>query len=261
MTDKKTGASVQKSLFFTFEKGKVKSIVDYKYNFNVNDIVPGAGVGTGAGTGVGTGVASGILAPVVSILNPISVGVGVINTSIDIVRQMFNNVIGIGGGVGLAQLRPYFLGKGGFYKGDINNPYLNRLPTDAEVDNILSTGTSNDVRVMIINVVRSRVNCRDINIWLNKILEKLRNKIITSKADIDATNQLIATIQAQIATLQTQLAAAQSNADINSLTAQIASLQATISRTQAIAASLQAQLSQVTASITGFQNQIAAIVD
>lgn len=68
------------------------------------------------------------------------------------------------------KLRPYFLGKDGLYKGDTANPYLNQLPTDAQIDTILTGGSAADCRILIINVVRSKVNCKDIGGWLAKVL-------------------------------------------------------------------------------------------
>lgn len=160
---------MKKSLFFSFENGKVKNIIDYKFEFRPEDLV-----------------ASTVQSIFSTILN-LQI-VGPINKDIEKIKQIFNNVTGIGGGCGLLKLRPYFLGKGGLYKGDSTNPYLNKLPTDAEVDKLLASGTATDTQVMIVNVVQSKVNCKDINTWLSKILQKLRTKITSSKGDIDATN-------------------------------------------------------------------------
>lgn len=101
------------------------------------------------------------------------------------------------------------------------------------MDAVLATGVVVDVRVLIVNVVRSKVNCKDVNAWLNAILQKLRSKISTSKADVDATEQLIVTVQAQIAALKVELAASQSNVvDINNLTIQVTTLHSTLSEAQ-----------------------------
>lgn len=82
---------------------------------------------------------------------------------------------------------------------------------------------------MIVNVVRSKVECKDVNAWLNAILQKLRARISTSKADVEETEKLILTVQAQISAVKVQISSYQANyVDINKLTFQVSALQATL---------------------------------
>jgi hypothetical protein len=112
--DKNTKQSVKKSLFFSFENGKVNNIVDYKFDFDIEELVQDA------------------KKPQIINLPVLLPGnSGAANNDINKVKQIFDNVEAIGGGCGLAKVKPYFLGKGGLYKGDSANPYLNKLPTDA----------------------------------------------------------------------------------------------------------------------------------
>jgi hypothetical protein len=83
-----------------------------------------------AGNFVAAG-SSNTLNAISTILLPPTALVGVKNTNITLVKNLFKSVNGIGGGCGLVTLRPYFLGRGGFYSNDSMNPYLHKLPTDA----------------------------------------------------------------------------------------------------------------------------------
>jgi hypothetical protein len=77
------------------ENGKIKNIVDYMYEFNVDLVMPGSSNFRGfkqnyreeghRGGGAGAG---GSFA-------------GVVNTNINNIKNMFNEVSGIGGGCGL----------------------------------------------------------------------------------------------------------------------------------------------------------------
>ncbi len=97
------------------------------------------------------------------------------------------------------------------------------------MDAVFATGTAADVRVLIVNVVRSKVECKDVNAWLNAILQKLRARIATSKADVEETEKLILTVQAQISATKVQISSYQANyVDINKLTLQVSALQVTL---------------------------------
>jgi hypothetical protein len=86
-------------LFFNLENGKIKNAIDYPYDFNVNLLMPGAGNFRD-------------FKPNNRYQYRSSSQTGVINTNINNIRNMFNSVGGIGGGCGLATLRPYMYGNG-----------------------------------------------------------------------------------------------------------------------------------------------------
>lgn len=96
-------------------------------------------------------------------------------------------------GCGLPKLVTYYTGNG-FYKGDNDNPYLNRLPLDGDLDKIIEAGNFNEVRILFVNVARSRAPCKDIDAFLNRCLLKLRTKIGKFKDDVYDIKQLIATL-------------------------------------------------------------------
>lgn len=118
---------------------------------------------------------------------------------------MFENADGIGGGCGLIRLKPFFLSNVGIYKGDDKNPYIAKLPSDAEVDKAIATGSAKSVKDIIVLAVQSKVSCQEITKWMETILSKIRIKIVSFKADVDAANKLIFSIQEQIAFQQEQL--------------------------------------------------------
>jgi len=148
--DKVQKESVKKSLFFNFKDGKINQIAEHDFDFDVTNLTPN--------------------------YRPVSGGAGkfqsnnVRDSRDDKVRKVFDGAGGIGGGCGLAKMRPYFLGKGGLYKGDNANPYLNRLPDDNELDRIVGSDSSSDVRSAAVNVARSKASCRDINLFMGKLL-------------------------------------------------------------------------------------------
>jgi hypothetical protein len=88
----------------------------------------------------------------------------------DKVSKVFEGINGIGGGGGLQKLKSYFLGKGGLYKGDNANPYLNMLPADSEIDTIINLGSSNELRNIAVNTLRSKASCKDVKTFMNKLL-------------------------------------------------------------------------------------------
>lgn len=179
----------------------------------------------------------------------------------DRVRKLFENVNGVGGGCGLAKIRPYLLGRGGLYKGDSSNPYLNKLPLDVDLDRIIGSGISGDIRTCAVNAVRSRVNCREISEFMNGLLQKLRNKIKVIKDEVESTTQVLVTIKAQIETLQGQLKLAQSSSvDVAALLAQVKSIQESIAQKKATRKSLQDQYYKIDGSINDYQGQISVIV-
>jgi hypothetical protein len=96
---------------------------------------------------------------------------------------MFNTVGGIGGGCGLVALRPYMYGSGGFYKGDSYNPYFNQLPSQSQVNSIISRGSASDIITLIVNIVRSNIDCKTSVSFLNNLLHDIRRKIL------DTSNQ------------------------------------------------------------------------
>lgn len=108
----------------------------------------GSGSGTKPGTTTGTITTGG---------KTTNTTVNVLN--IDSILKLFENADGIGGGCGLARLRPFFLGTGGIYKGDDKNPYISKLPSDAEVDKAIATGVSKNVRDIIVLAGQSKVSC------------------------------------------------------------------------------------------------------
>lgn len=163
-------------MFFSFDNGKLNQIVDSDYSFDVSYLLPGKPV-------------------------PATITFDDINK----VRQLFAASYGIGGGSGLLQLRPYILGTGEIYTGDNNNPYLNALPTDAELDQLISTGSSKELRNAVVYAVRSKVSCRQIGTFLESLLFKVRARIAAFKADVDGARKLIASIQQQITFLEAQI--------------------------------------------------------
>lgn len=109
------------------------------------------------------------------------------------VKKVFDSVDGIGSGCGLPKLVTYFTGNG-FYKGDNDNPYLNRLPRDDDIDRIIEAGNFNEVRILFVNAARSRAPCKDIDAFLNRCLLKIRTKVGKFKDDVYGIKQLIATL-------------------------------------------------------------------
>jgi peptidoglycan hydrolase CwlO-like protein len=257
VNDKTTKQSVSKSLFFYLKAGKIVTIVDYPYDFKSNMLISTAGSFLGAGLS--------ILANIATILNPTSTSsAGVLNTNINTVKNLFGMVGGIGGGCGLATLRPYFLGNGGLYSNDSSNPYLNQLPTTAQVTNILSTGNSSSITTFLVYVVRSKVDCKSVATFLNNFLQQVRSKITDLGNQVNTSGSLILTIQGQIAALQTQLTAAQSTTSTIStatLTAQITTLQSSITQNQNTQTTLQTKITQLASNISSYQIQVANLVN
>jgi hypothetical protein len=170
--DKKTSQLLEKTLFFYLQNGKIKNIVDYPFNFKANMLVPSAGNFMAAGV-------STILSSITKILlPPLAQLAGVKNTNITLVRNLFSSVNGIGGGCGLVTLRPYFLANKGIYTNDSSNPYLTKLPTTTQLATVLSTGNSTSITNVLVNVVRSKVHCKNVVIFLNNFLKQIRNKIL-----------------------------------------------------------------------------------
>lgn len=127
--DKDTNESVKKSLFFNFENGKLKQIVDGSFDFDVSYLY-------------------GKPAPAT-----------ITQAEIDNIVKLFANSYGVGGGNGLTKLDAYLLGSGAIYS-DANNPYLNTLPTGADIDNLIASASTNDLKTLIVNSVRSKVSCK-----------------------------------------------------------------------------------------------------
>ena len=183
MIDKKTKDSVKKSIFFTLENGKIGKIADHDFDFDVKKLVDTKNISIG-------GISS-IIQPNKSVAD-------------DKVKKIFDGANGIGGGCGLIKLRPYF-GANGLYNGDNKNPFKDRLPADADIDKVIETGKSQSIRDVVVNAARSKVPCKDISAFLEKLFQKLRVKIGHSKDDVDAAKKSIATLKEQIASLQVQL--------------------------------------------------------
>lgn len=248
MTDKNTKQTAKKSIFFTLQGGKINTIVDYYFDFNVNLLVPGAGDFQTSSTTSTTVVTT--------------TSNGVINTDINKVKAAFNGINRIGGGCGLLKLRPYLLGKGGLYQGDNTNPFLKQLPTSAQVNTTLSTGNSSDVITLIVNVVRSKVDCKSVSAFLTSLLQQIQTKILNTSTLVNSTNQIIITLQAQITALTNQISSAQNSVvDTTSLTLQVTNLKSTITQAQSDQSSYQSQLTQVTTNINNYQAQISTFVD
>lgn len=94
----------------------------------------------------------------------------------DRVKRVFDDADAIGGGCGLKKLRPYFGGRG-LYQGDDRNPFRDRLPSFQEVDQTIQSGRSKDIRELIVNTVRSKLGCRDVGGFLEKVFQRVRGKI------------------------------------------------------------------------------------
>jgi len=186
--DKNSQNSVQKSLYFTFNNGNVGSVISQDYDFDLNKLLS-----SGKSTIVTPVSTLARTSGVTSLSNLISGGLSnlsslsglttttkttttsiptITTTSIPTVTttsytygnsdfdKLFSGVTGIGGGAGLAQLRPYFLGSGlGLYTGNSSNVYYSRLPTTVEIDRAIATGQSINVRQLIIYAVQSNVKC------------------------------------------------------------------------------------------------------
>jgi hypothetical protein len=159
-------------MFFYRRHGKIQNAVDYPYNFKANMLVPSAGNFMASGVSTILHVINNILQ-----LSPTAL-VGVQNTNITVVKNLFNSVNGIGGGCGLVTLLPYFLANKGFYTNDSANPYLTKLPTNTQIKIILNSGNSITITNLIVNVVRSKVHCKSVVIFMNNFLQEIRNKII-----------------------------------------------------------------------------------
>jgi FtsZ-binding cell division protein ZapB len=243
VNDKKSKQSVKKSLFFTVKGGKISSIVDYLWNFNIDNFITFTTQGSTSGSSGSSGSSSNT------------------NTNLNNIKNIFDGVFGIGGGCGLLKLRPYLLGTGGLYKGDSSNPYLKALPTDAQITTLFASGNSSDIITFIVNVARSRVGCKGVTTFLNSFLQQVRTKMIDFNTQVNTTTQLIVTIQAQIDTLTTQLTTASGSlVDINALKAQLADLQNSLTTTQNSQSNLKTELTQVTANSVDYQSQIATLV-
>lgn len=148
--DKNSKNSLQKSLYFTFNNGNVGSVISQDYDFDLNKLLSsGKSISVAPASTSTLARTSGVA----SLSNLISGGLSNLSglstttkttTSVPTITtasytygnsdfdKLFSGVTGIGGGAGLAQLRPYFLGNGlGLYTGNSSNPYYSRLPTTA----------------------------------------------------------------------------------------------------------------------------------
>lgn len=191
--DKKTKESVNKSLFFTLENGKINKIAEHDFDFDVDLLVPGA-----RGKNL-----PGAFAPYIGAKNLPNV-LNAATNALENVQKVFENAEGIGGGNGLPRLRPYLLSNG-LYKGDDKNPFINKLPEDTDVDKVVENGNAKDVKDFIVYAARSKVGCQNVNKFLDNLLKKLRNRIAHSKIDVEEAKKIIGTIQEQIKFLQGQL--------------------------------------------------------
>jgi hypothetical protein len=172
VTDKSTKQSVSKSLFFYTNGGKITNCVDYYYDFQPNLLV------STAGKFIASGIST-LLTAITNLLNPSSSlsSAGLVNTNINNVKNLFNSVNSIGGGCGLVTLRPYFLGNGGLYSSDSSNPYLNQLPTTTQVNTIIANGNSTTITTFLVNVVRSKVDCKSVSTFLSTFLQQVSARI------------------------------------------------------------------------------------
>ncbi len=229
-------------MFFTVKGGKINSIVDYLHNFNIDDFIAFTTQGSTSGSSGSSGSSN-------------------TNTNLNNIKNIFEGVFGIGGGCGLLKLRPYLLGNGGLYKGDSSNPYLKVLPTDAQITTLFASGTSSEIITLIVNVARSRVGCKGITTFLNNFLQQIRTKMIDVNTQVNATNAIIISIQAQIEALNVQLESAKGSlVDINALKAELADLKDSLDKSLKVQADLQLELTQVTASSNQYQSDIAILV-
>lgn len=203
MTDKNTNDSLKRSLFFSFDNGKLHQIVDSDFGFDVNYLLPGSTVPTTVSA-----------------------------DSLTSIKELFGPSFTIGGGSGLTKLTPFILGNGGIYT-DNNNPYLNALPSEADIDNLIATASAQQLRDIVVYAVRSKVDCKQIGSFLGTFLGKVRAKIAAFRLDFDTAKKEIANYQVQIASLQGQI----SDANLSQLGTQdiqkkILSVQADIANLQ-----------------------------
>lgn len=200
--DRKTKDEIQRSLYFTLDNGRVANVITEDYGFDLNSLLLQRNASnpalrttglTSSLTSLGSlgslnslgslGAANSINNLNNNILSSLSTNLastvgssirnGQVTTQVNFqitpeiqnFNKILNSVSGIGGGAGLVQLRPYFLGSGlGLYTG--NNPYGSRLPTTADIDRAIATGQSVNVRQLIVYAVQSNVSCTQINSFL-----------------------------------------------------------------------------------------------
>lgn len=62
---------------------------------------------------------------------------------LDRIKKVFEGAEAIGGGCGLGQIRPYF--SKGLYREE-KNPFIRNLPEDKEIDKVIESGKSEDIR-------------------------------------------------------------------------------------------------------------------
>lgn len=176
--DKRTKESVKRSLFFKLENGKVKQAIDHDFDFDVDQLVPGKSQNSGQ-VGNNVSYSGGKIVNIASnVLNSQN------SQKTEEIKRLFDGVDGIGGGCGLAKLRPFLLGNG-LYKGDDKNPFIYRLPADADVDKVVDAGTAKDIKDVIVFAARSKVGCQEIGNFLDRFLKKIRNKVSNNKIGLD----------------------------------------------------------------------------
>lgn len=206
VVDKQTRESVKKSIFMTFENGRVANVVDHDYDFDVRDLVQKDRAGGNLG------------------------GIGAVaqNKPYDTekLRKIVDGADGIGGGCGLKKLRPFF-GGNGLYKGDDKNPFRDRLPSDDEVDRTLEKGRSKEVRELVVNAARSKNDCKAVGGFLQGVFRKIRSKVGHFKDDIEGGKKDTKSIEDQLQFLSNQLKGTQTqDVNIKTFLAQLQQLKA-----------------------------------
>lgn len=69
----------------------------------------------------------------------------------------------------------------------------------------METGRSRDVRELVVNTARSKLSCRDVGGFLEKVFRKVRGKIGLFKDDLESTKKNTKSVQDQLQFLSEEL--------------------------------------------------------
>jgi len=114
-------------LFFHFQNGQIAKVADDEYDFDAKKLVQNKEYENNRNNWGLWGTAQN---------NAVIFG-------LDRIKKVFEGAEPIGGGCGLGQIRPYFTK--GLYRED-RNPFIVNLPEDQEIDKVIESGKSEDIR-------------------------------------------------------------------------------------------------------------------
>lgn len=124
-------------MFFHFQNGQIAKVADDEYDFDAKKLVQNKDHEKDRNNWGLWGTAQN---------NAIIFG-------FDRIKKVFEGAEAIGGGCGLGQIRPYF-GKG-LYREE-KNPFITHLPEDQEIDRVIESGKSEDIRELVVNIVQGK---------------------------------------------------------------------------------------------------------